>query len=152
MIDIFNNLLFLLFVVAPIGTIVHESGHAIGAKLVKADTINLSIGLGKEIGTFSFKNLRMTVHLFFFLGGFVQSNRKPAYRSLEIICITAFGSVNNGIFAILFYLLNGIYYNQYIQILFLFNLWLAIVNMIPFKLKGKQSDGYMILKTLFKET
>lgn len=119
---------------------------------MRADSINLSIGLGKKLGTLSVKNLTITIHLFFFLGGFVQSNRKPAYRTLEIICITAFGSFSNGIFSILFYLLNNIYYNQYIQLLFLFNLWLAIVNMIPFKIKGKQSDGYTILQTISKKT
>src|SRR5690625_396800 len=126
--NVFNFVLFLLLLVAPIGTIIHEGGHAIGAKLVKADNINLSIGLGKKIGSISLRNFQITIHLFFFLGGFVQSSRKPAYHPLEIVCITAFGSISNGFFAILFYFLHGIYYNQYIQLLFLFNLWLALVN------------------------
>ena len=143
-------LLFLFFVVAPIGTIIHESGHVIGAKIVKADNINLSIGLGRKIGTLSFGNFQITVNMLFFLGGYVQSHREPSYRSLEIICITAFGSINNALFALLFYLLYGIYYNHYIYLLFLFNLWLAFVNIIPFKISGKESDGYAILKTLIR--
>jgi len=146
--DVYNLLLFLVLVVAPIGTLIHEGGHAIGALLVRADHINLSIGLGKKIGTISFRNFQITVHMLFFLGGFVQSYRNASYRIIEVVCITLFGPINNGLFAILFYLLDGIYYNQYIHLLFLFNLWLALMNIIPYKIKGKQSDGYTILRIL----
>src|SRR5690625_2774979 len=104
MMDVLFYLIFLLFVVAPVGTTIHESGHAIGAMLVKADNIKLSIGLGKEIITFTLGNIQITIHTFFFLGGFVQSDRTPSYRPIETVWITAFGSINNVFFAILFYL------------------------------------------------
>lgn len=141
--------LYLILIVAPIGTLIHESGHAFGANLVKANQITLSIGRGKKIGVIHFQKIQMHIRLLYFLGGFTQSKRKMPYNQKEIVCITLFGPLNNAIFAILFYLLYGMYANQYLHILFLFNLWLAVVNMLPFKFKGKQSDGYSIFKHFF---
>jgi len=141
-------LLFTLFIVAPIGTFIHESGHMLGAQFMKADCVQLSIGLGKRLGTICFKKIHITIHALFFLGGFVQSERKLPYKPLDIFWITICGPMNNGIFALLFFSLNGIYANQYIYILYLFNLWLAIINMIPYKVKNRHSDGYIILKII----
>ena len=143
-------ILYLLLIVAPIGTIIHETGHLIGAIIVKADRISISIGLGKKIGTYSFRNVTINIHTLFFLGGYVQSQRKASYETSEVVWITIFGPINNAVFAMIFYFMNEIYVHPYIQILFLFNLWLAVVNIIPFKIRGKQSDGYMILKAILK--
>lgn len=143
-----NLLLFTLFIVAPIGTFIHESGHMLGAKFVKADCIKLSIGIGKKLGTISFKNIHITIHALFFLGGFVQSERKLPYKATDIFWITICGPMNNGVFALLIFNLNGIYTSQWMYILYLFNLWLAIINMIPYKVKNRHSDGYTILKTV----
>ena len=43
-----NLLLFLIFIVAPIGTVIHELGHVIGASLVKSDRI-IIYWYGKEV-------------------------------------------------------------------------------------------------------
>lgn len=144
-------LLYLLFIVAPIGTIIHEVGHLIGAKIVKSDQISLSIGLGKRIGSFSFQNIQVNIHLLFFLGGCVNNRRDKPYQLLEMLCIIGAGPIHNAIYAIFFYLLSSVFYNQYIHILSLFNLWLAIINIIPFKMKDKQSDGYIMLSLLRKQ-
>lgn len=144
----FYFLLYLLLIVAPIGTIIHEVGHLIGAKIVKSDQISLSIGLGKRIGSLSFKNVQVNIHLLFFLGGYVSNKREKPYQLLEMICIIGAGPLHNAIYATIFYLISSVFYNQYIHILFLFNLWLAIINFIPFKIKDKQSDGYTILSLL----
>ncbi|HLR66365.1 hypothetical protein [Virgibacillus alimentarius] len=143
-------LLFLVFVVAPISMVIHESGHLIGAKTMRADHITLSIGLGKMIGSLSFKKIHIKFHTVFFLGGLLKSERTPTYKPLEIIWVTICGLLSSGLFTILFYLLYNIYTNYYIQLLFLFNGWLFIVNTIPFKIKGKQSDGYMIYKIILQ--
>lgn len=145
-------LLYLLFIVAPIGTIIHESGHLIGAKIVKADHISLTIGLGKKVGTFTFKNIELNIHAYFFVGGYVRNKRETPYKLLEMLCIIGCGPIHNGVFAAILYFLNSVFLNQYIHILFLFNLWLALVNIIPFKIKDKQSDGYMIFKILRQKT
>lgn len=142
---------YLLFIVAPVGTLIHETGHAIGAGIVKADHVQLSIGLGKKIKSFSLKNFHITIHLLFFLGGFVKSNREPTYQPMEWLTISAFGPLHNIFYAIFFYYISVYFQSDYVRLLFLFNLWLAMVNIIPFKIRGKQSDGYTILQVLTKD-
>lgn len=142
--------LFLLLIVAPIGTIIHESGHLIGAKLMKADHIIISIGYGRKVFTFSFKNIRINICIFFFIGGYVHNKREVSYRVGEMIFIIALGPILNGIFATFFYWLSQLFPSEYLYLLFIFNLWLAFINTIPFKIKDKQSDGYMIFN-LFRK-
>lgn len=142
-------LLYLLFIVAPIGTFIHESGHALGAKLVKADKVVLSIGLGKIIGTISLRQIEIRLHTFFFIGGFVQSERHLPYTVGETCLISICGPLNNAVFASFLYILQTSYFDNYfMQVLYLFNVWLAIINIIPFKFTGKQSDGYTIVQAI----
>lgn len=140
--------LYLVFIVAPAGAVIHESGHLLGAAVVQAKHISLSIGEGKEIISFSFKRIHITVHLLFFLGGLAQSERETPYKPLEMIWITACGILSSGLFAALFYLMYNTYENAYLYLFYLFNGWLAVANSIPFKIKDKQSDGYVIYKIL----
>lgn len=141
--------LYLLFVVAPIGTLVHESGHALGARLVKADSVVLCIGLGKEATSFSFKNVHFKVHMFFFMGGYVQSERETSYTTGEKCFIAFCGPMLNmlcaiGLFCIQVYVVD----HTFINLLLLFNVWLALINMIPFKFGNKQSDGYTMYRVI----
>ncbi|WP_106497357.1 site-2 protease family protein [Lentibacillus sp. Marseille-P4043] len=140
-------LLWLLFFIAPISTVLHECGHMLGARLVKADQITLAVGVGKKMYHFSHKQYRVSIHALFFLGGLAYSERNKPYKPMEIVWITICGPFINGIAACLVYLLFG-FANGYVQLFILFNIWLAIVNIIPFKLKEKHSDGYTIVKTV----
>lgn len=141
-------LLFLILVVAPMGMFIHELGHVIGAKMVHSDHITLSIGLGKKIGTISLKTIDIHLHMLFFLGGYTRYERERTYQSIEFIWMSMLGPISSGLFAFICYLLHDVYPNDYIKILFLFNAWLMIVNIIPFKFRGKSSDGYTIVKLL----
>lgn len=141
-------IVYLLLVVSPIGMIIHESGHAFGAKLVKATHITLTIGLGKRIFTFVTRRIKINIHSFYFLGGYTKTSGCNPDTNKNLFWITLFGPISNGLFAVIFYYLNQIFVSPYINLLFLFNLWLAMVNIIPFKYKGKQSDGYILLRSL----
>lgn len=142
--------LYLIIIVAPIGTIVHEIGHVLGAKAVGAEKVTLTIGSGKKIGTLTFLNLVVSVHALFFIGGFVKGKRKKPYNNSQLILIAIGGPISNIIFGFLFYFFYLFTLNDYIKLLFLFNLWLAIVNIIPFKLGNKHSDGYTIWQIIRK--
>ncbi|WP_373892688.1 site-2 protease family protein [Virgibacillus natechei] len=144
-------LLYLVFIVAPLSSLLHETGHAAAARTVGADQITLSIGLGKRIKTIIFDNVQITFHAIFFLGGLAKSERLIPYKPWEIIWITLVGPLTNAFFALLFYILYGIYPNEYLQLLFLFNVWIAFINSIPFKIKERRSDGYLILQTIFSK-
>lgn len=141
-------IVYLLLVVAPIGMIIHECGHAFGAKIIRANRITLTIGLGKQLFTFMLSNICVKIHAIYFMGGFTKTNRHTSYTNKDVFWITIFGPLNNALFAVIFFYLNVVFINPYIRLLFLFNLWLAVINLIPFKFKGKQSDGYILLDSL----
>lgn len=146
-------LLYLLFIVAPICTLIHEGGHAIGAILVKADKIHLTIGAGKKIWEMRYKNFRFSVRKIFFFSGMTKNERAKAYSHIEIAIISISGPLNNIVFAILFYLAynTDTYVNDFLLLLCLFNVWLAFTNLLPFKLRDKQSDGYVMIQALIKK-
>jgi len=141
-------LLYLVLIVAPISTFLHELGHALGAKFVKADQITLLIGAGKPLKTITVRKIEFVIHNLFFIGGLTKSERKYPYKKIEMIWITALGPMMNAFIALLSYLLYLFYPNIFLYLLFMFNSWLALVNIIPFKIKGNQTDGYTILQLL----
>ncbi|MUK87224.1 hypothetical protein GMD78_02260 [Ornithinibacillus sp. L9] len=144
-------LLYLFLIAAPFSTIIHELGHLVGATIVKADQITLSIGTGKNAYTFSKDNIRISFQPSFLLTGLTKSERSKPYNSLEVAFITFCGPLFNILSFILFTgLHNFVHENSYFFLLMLLNGWIATVNMVPFKVNNKESDGYIIFKQLFK--
>ncbi|WP_077326779.1 site-2 protease family protein [Virgibacillus siamensis] len=145
------TLLYLVFVVAPIGTFVHESGHALGASLVKANSIFLTIGTGRRVYEFTLRNIQVIIHLYFFIGGSVSSEREVPFDRFEKIWIAAAGPICNSLLAIMLWYVNSIYPHYSIVLLALFNFWVAGINIIPFQIRGRQSDGCRILMALIQK-
>ncbi|WP_284141243.1 MULTISPECIES: site-2 protease family protein [unclassified Virgibacillus] len=143
-------LLFILLI-APISNTIHECGHMIGARITGADHMLLSIGIGKPIATFSLRRVTVTIHLFYFLGGMATNVRSIPYRPFEMAIITIGGPFFSILCAFVVGLLMGIYPNEILLLFLLFNLWIGIINLIPFKRKDKKSDGYILFKLIFKE-
>ncbi|MFD1360604.1 M50 family metallopeptidase [Lentibacillus salinarum] len=144
----FDLLLYLVFIVAPAGTAVHEIGHVMAAGILGADRMTLSIGTGLTVYRSSWHKTAVSIQLLFFLGGMASSERKVPYRKREQIMIAAFGPLTSLSAAFLCAGLYAIFPTNYLLLLVLFNVWLALVNMIPFRFGGKQSDGYTIYKTM----
>ncbi|WP_339227924.1 site-2 protease family protein [Oceanobacillus sp. FSL K6-2867] len=141
----------LILIIAPICTLIHELGHACGAKLAKADRIKLNLGIGKGHWTIAMNNLELTLRSIYFIGGVTESEREIPYKKSEIIWITFFGPMFNGVAATIIYIIYEVNPNSLLQLLFWFNVWMAVVNMIPFKIKGKQTDGFAILRLICRE-
>jgi Zn-dependent protease len=144
-------ILYLLFVVGPFSTIIHEAGHAFAARTAKADHILLSIGYGKKIYEKSFHIFQLSIRRFFFLGGFATSSRNTPFTPSEKIWISIMGPLTSALLAFTFYFLYYLFPSSYFFLFFLFNVWLAIINLLPLNLRGKQSDGYKILQLMKKQ-
>src|SRR5699024_5084975 len=141
-------LIFLMVIVVPFVTFVHELGHATMALFARADSVTLQIGIGKHIKTYAFN--RFSIHLcaIFFIGGLTKSERKRTYNTKEKISIALGGPLGNALFVILFVVLFYPTHNPFIQLFLLFQTWLLVINIIPFKWRGKKSDGYTIVQTI----
>ncbi|HLR63204.1 MAG TPA: site-2 protease family protein [Lentibacillus sp.] len=140
--------LYLIFVVAPAGTAIHELGHLIGAKSVGADKVSLTIGAGNIVYRTIWKQMHIVIRLFFFVGGMALSERKVPYQPGERIKIAIFGPLSSLLAACICALLYIVYPGSYLLLMLLFNLWIAFINIIPFRFKDKQSDGYTIYEAI----
>ncbi|GAB4073540.1 hypothetical protein GCM10028778_10430 [Barrientosiimonas marina] len=141
-------LIYLIFIAAPVGNILHELGHAAAARLFSADRITLSIGTGHLLYHMKLKHMAVFIHLMFFLGGMAASERQTPYRKHEQIIMAAFGPVTSALTAVLCSVVLPFYPNRYLLLFLLFNAWVALVNLIPFRFNGKQSDGYTIFNVI----
>src|SRR5699024_9651363 len=112
--------------------------------------LHLTIGYGTKLFTFTCLNIQLIICRFFFIGGYVKNGRYLPYLTIAMLRIIVFERLLHVLFAVFFYMLYNLFPNVYIFLLLLFNLWLALINLIPFKVKDKQSDGYMILNLLRK--
>lgn len=144
-------LLYLVIVVAPISNFIHELGHGIGARIAKADQINLIVGSGKRIIRFVITSFDIQIGLLFFTSGYTISNRDKQYSSFEVMYITFLGPLFNAMFVCIFFLLYQHISTNYILVFMLYNAWLFIVNILPFKINGRESDGYIIFREIWKK-
>ncbi|RDW19114.1 hypothetical protein CWR48_08675 [Oceanobacillus arenosus] len=143
-------LIFLILIVVPCSTLIHEMGHALAARMVHADSIKLSIGRGKRLTRFSFEQIQITINVIYFLDGITVSSRAIPFNRKELICICCLGPILNGIIAFLLFATLNWVSNEYVQLLFWYNIWLGFANLIPIKYKDKHTDGYTLYK-LIKE-
>ncbi len=143
-------LLFVLsfIVVVFIGTFIHELGHAIGAKMASFQHITITIGTGREIGSFRTFNIEWRFHTLFFLGAYISYETSERYKPLDVAFVAMMGPLCNGITFLLIDIFTNKYLHNGLYLFFLFNAWLVLANVIPLKWNEKQSDGYMILKMI----
>jgi Zn-dependent protease len=141
-------IIYLLFIAGPLSIILHEAGHTFAARTANADQMQLSIGIGKKIYGKYFGKLELTIHSLFFLGGFSASSRSTQFTSTEMIWITLMGPLTSALAAVAFYFIHLVFPSHYVLLFFLFNAWLAIVNLLPLKVGEKQSDGYKIIQLI----
>lgn len=141
---------YLVFIVGPFSMIVHELGHAFGAKRVKGKHITIVLGAGKKVFEFYLVKIKIEIKAFYFLGAYTKSRKDPNYTKRDVFWITFFGPLNNLVFTFFLLYLDGIFMNPYMRLMLLFNLWMFVVNLIPFKIKEKRSDGYILFNSVFR--
>ncbi|MGE8203387.1 site-2 protease family protein [Heyndrickxia sp. NPDC080065] len=145
------TILLFLFIIAPITIVIHELGHALGAWMMRADDIEINIGSGPKL--FSLQSKKWTIHfyLLYILGAHTSSQRVPYFSNTEKIVIAILGPLVNGVIGFIIEQWGPVDASNIWQLFALFNFWLFIMNLIPYRISGKQSDGYTILQTLLNK-
>lgn len=151
--SLFVTFLYLLFIVTPFSLFVHEMGHVVGARWIHATKITVTIGIGKTIATVSFNTVSFIIRSIYFIHCSTETKRIKHISKREAILVSVLGPLFSLCMSFIFYM----WYNLFVPhpsvyLLFLFNLWLGIVNFIPFKIGQKYSDGYVIVKQLMKRS
>ncbi|WP_226658469.1 site-2 protease family protein [Guptibacillus hwajinpoensis] len=143
-----NDLLMVLLIIAPISLLLHEAGHTLAANIFTSASVKLHLGLGPRILTWRHSRGEVAVNAFYFIGAMTIS--APPEKAYGKIAIAIAGPLVNLIIAALTFLY-PFQSSITVWILF-FNLWVGITNLIPFKLLGKESDGWTIVKAIIRKT
>jgi len=116
-----------------------------------ASSVEITIGAGKKVWEGTIKNIRIAVRRVFFANSHANATREKPFKKREKIIISFCGPFFSGLSALIFFI--GHYSNPsaILYIFGLFNIWLAIVNLLPLKIGQKESDGYTICKLLLKK-
>lgn len=143
------QLIIYIIIIAPIGLFWHELGHVLGARFVRAPHVTLIIGVGKPIVKRTYDNTTFILRRLFWVNSVTKTKNSHLLSKNDKVIITLMGPMSSLFFSILAYCLYVLIVpNLFVLLLCLFNLWLGIINLIPFKINERQSDGYTILQTL----
>lgn len=146
---IWEILLFFLFIV-PAVHLIHEMGHVLFAKLFGIKETEIVLGIGPELFHFSHASIRYRVHSLIFLGGY-STNSKEGVLSPEKVAFISLGGPLCNIASILLALpLLSEYDLLLLHLFILFSSWVGLVNLIPFKLGNRRSDGWQIVTSLYR--
>ena len=139
----------LFFLIAPFCTMFHETGHALAAKWRQADNVVITIGRGAPLWYKSWYGIQIIMRKWIFLSGYVASSKQNSYSTKEKCFIALSGPVFSLLLAAVFWWMNLLLPFRYLfYMLCLFNIWIGFINLIPFKIGQKESDGYTIYKQL----
>ncbi|MDY0405663.1 site-2 protease family protein [Virgibacillus sp. 179-BFC.A HS] len=138
------DIAYLVLLVGPVSIFLHECGHMLGAVMEKAYPIIMHIGRGKKRFHLHIKHLDLFIYSWYFLGGMTDMTRTIPYSTKKMIFTTLSGPLCSLIIAVFFLLLFEFTLSRYALLWGLFNGWLGLSNLIPYKLGKKCSDGYII--------
>ncbi|TLS37671.1 site-2 protease family protein [Pseudalkalibacillus caeni] len=141
---------FMLFVV-PATIFLHETGHLIVAKVLKIKGLRMVLGTGPLLIEKNTLDVAVEIRLLYFAGGYSTTHSKGSIHKWKQGLISIGGPLINLFFCYgLMQWLDSRATNSFLQLLFLFNLWVGIINLIPFRIKGKESDGWNFIKNVLK--
>lgn len=144
------SLFVFIVVMVPLSLFWHELGHVIGGKLVRATHITVTLGLGKPLFRLNVGNMTFDVRRIFFVHSLTETKKNDSLSKREIVIVSMMGPLNSLVFGLCFYAVHQLAMPSFvIYLMFLFNIWIGIINLLPFKWKSRHSDGYAIVKALF---
>ncbi|SEA59613.1 hypothetical protein SAMN05421743_10652 [Thalassobacillus cyri] len=134
--------------VAPLGILIHELGHAIPAVLLGRGEAVLHIGTGSVVIRAKWGKFQLRVYRLFFLGGHTESCCNESFNRWQKGVVSLGGPCLNLFVFLLSYSFLRI---EWLHIFMLYNLYLAVFNLIPYSWKGKYSDGYRFFQILLNK-
>ncbi|WP_221564018.1 site-2 protease family protein [Alkalihalobacillus sp. TS-13] len=145
--------LLIVFVLFPLATFLHEIGHYLTARLTGLKYSRMQIGIGPTVLHINNQFLHIEYRLFYFIGAHTLSGDIGETSSFNRFLITINGPLINAVTA--FFIL-GFYpmdfssiLDKAISIFAFINIWIALGNLLPYKIKGRKSDGYILLESLW---
>ncbi|TDQ40412.1 M50 family metallopeptidase [Aureibacillus halotolerans] len=141
--------IFLAFLalVVPLTIVIHEMAHAISARIMGASEATIVIGGGKILLQLQCFQVLFQLRLFWFLGAYSKTNADQL-SSVAKITISFAGPAVNLLIALL--LFDGEHSDTFLNLTAAFNLWIGIVNLVPFKVGSRSSDGWQMVSQVIQ--
>lgn len=147
----FIQLVLFIFLSVPISLFFHELGHALMGLTFRANNVSIRIGRGRQLYRLTMRRFSLFIQMNIFVYYMTEYERTVPFTKWERIMIALMGPIVNGIVGFISFLLyKEIFMYKVFFFCTLFNWWLMITNLIPFKIGQKRSDGYTIYTLLFK--
>ncbi len=140
----------LVLVVVPITNFFHETGHIFIAKLFNLKGSDIVIGTGPKLISFNLLETNVQFNLFYFLGGYSTNVSEGEITNWQRGLISLGGPLINIMVASLL-LISNLPYSMLVELFILFNLWVGLVNLVPYKFLNRESDGFVFLTSIYKE-
>ncbi len=144
------DILFFFFIVVPLVHLIHESGHVLVAKLFRVSGTQIVIGVGRSIGNITISDTIIKCNLIPFLGGYSTNDKEGHLTYGQQACISIGGPMLNFLSIIVVLPFLNVFTHFLIDFFIYFSLWIGIVNLIPFKVGDKKSDGWQIAASVIK--
>src|SRR5690625_4072742 len=124
---------FVVLVVA-ISLFFHELAHAVMVLVSRAINVSIHIGRGKHLCQLTLRRFSLWIYMNVFLYYMTEYERTEPFTHRERIMIALMGPIVNGIIGFTSFLLyKELFTNKVLLFCTLFNWWLMIVNLFPFK-------------------
>ncbi|WP_261133852.1 site-2 protease family protein [Bacillus sp. Marseille-Q3570] len=145
--------LLIVLVLFPLATFIHELGHYLTARLTGLKDSRMQLGIGPRVLHINNQFLCIEYRLFYFIGAHTLSGEMDETSSLNRFLITLNGPLINAVTAFFIF---GFYpmdfssiLDKALSIFAYINIWIAIGNLLPYKIKGRKSDGFILLESLW---
>jgi hypothetical protein len=144
------DILLFLFLIVPLVHFIHESGHVFMARIYGVKGTRIVIGAGPKLGDLTIWGAGIRLNMVPFLGAHSTNSDAGQLTYDKIAWISSGGPIFN-ILSIMFVLpfWNSLYFSLTTLFIY-FSLWIGLVNLIPFKIGHKKSDGWQIANSIIK--
>ncbi|CAG9620800.1 site-2 protease family protein [Sutcliffiella rhizosphaerae] len=140
--------LVFFYLIVPLVHLIHETGHVVMAKLYHVKGTKIRIGIGPKVMESTLFDTNFRIHIIPFLGGYSTNDSEKELSPKATVWISAGGPMFNFISIIFLFPFLTSFEFSYHYLFFLYSLWIGGVNLLPFKLFDKKSDGWQIAASL----
>ncbi|QFT90508.1 Peptidase family M50 [Bacillus sp. THAF10] len=138
------------YIIVPLVHLIHEVGHVVMAKLHHVKGAEISIGIGPKVIESTIFGTSIRIHIIPFIGGYSTNSVDGELSPKVIAWISAGGPIFNliSIMIVLPFWSEPAF--SFPTLFILFSLWIGLGNLLPYKLAGKQSDGWQLTASIIK--
>src|SRR5699024_9740539 len=101
--DPYLQLFIYIIIITPVSLLWHELGHVLGARIVRASHVTLTIGIGNPLWERTFQNITFIIRKLFLFNSLTETKRPYLLSRKDKVVITFMGPMNSLLLGIIAY-------------------------------------------------